>query len=64
MILKCKDQNGVFAKKKKKKRKKRKKEKEKKKKERVQNSTLFVYLTVSSYLLPLLSKLSTLNTLT
>ena len=62
MILKCKDQNGVFAKKKKK-RKKRKKEKGKKK-ERVQNSTLFVYLTVSSYLLPLLPKLSTLNTLT
>ena len=47
----------------KKKRKKKKKEKEKKK-ERVQNSTLFVYLTVSSYLLPLLPKLSTLNTLT
>ena len=56
MTLKCKDQNGVFAQKKKKKRKK--------KKERVQNSTLFVYLTVSSYLLPLLPKLSTLNTLT
>ena len=54
MILKCKDQNGVFAQKKKK----------KEKKERVQNSTLFVYLTVSSYLLPLLPKLSTLNTLT
>ena len=44
--------------------KKEKKKEKRKKEERVQNSTLFVYLTVSSYLLPLLPKLSTLNTLT